>query len=318
MANAQTATAMALALFLSRQPARSAQRALLLLAALALAGCQTVRNGGAPAPSFDIDADLQALSAQYQNATSIAAFYKNPTRNARDEFVTGRVVAMDLHYIQFIRGLTSDKQQIDSATDAATMTMNLLGTIVSSARAKTNLAAAAAGVGGLKTNVDKHFYYEKSVEALVSTMSAQRKEVLVRILNGVRQDIDAYPFTQAVTDLHDYYAAGTLNGAIVSIQAQAVQKENAANQEIQVARDVALLPPAARTSKQALTVALAQPAATAEAVGKALLALGMEADRIPRDAALARRALQGYIVNARDEPAISKVQQAMKSANLIQ
>ncbi|MDP3309646.1 MAG: hypothetical protein Q8S56_01640 [Polaromonas sp.] len=299
-------------------PETFCRRMLLPAAVVLLAGCQTVRNGGAPEPSFDVNTDLKELATQYQSASSIAAFYKDPTRNGRDGFVTGRLVAMDLRYIQFIRGLTSDKQQIDSATDAATMTMNLLGTIVSSARAKTNLAAAAAGVGGIKTNVDKHFYYEKSVEALVATMNAQRKEVLVRILGGLQQDIDAYPFTQAVTDLHDYYAAGTLNGAIVGIQQQAIQKEDAANQKIQLVRDVALLPLEARKTKEELTVALAKPAATAEAVGKALATLGMDADRIPKDAVQARRALQIHIVNARDSVAIGKVQQAMKSANLIQ
>jgi hypothetical protein len=290
---------------------------LLALTIALLAGCQTVRSGGAPEPSFDVATDLKELATQYQGASSIAAYYKDPTRNGRDGFVTARLVAMDLRYIQFIRGLTSDKQQIDSATDAATMTMNLLGTIVSSARAKTNLAAAAAGVGGIKSNVDKHFYYEKSVEALVATMNAQRKEVLVRILSGLQQDIDAYPFTQAVTDLHDYYAAGTLNGAIIGIQQQAVQKEDVANQKIQLVRDVALLPLEARKSKEELTAALAKPAATPEAVGKALAALGMEADRIPKDALQARRALQIHIVNARDAAAIGKVQQAMKTANLI-
>jgi hypothetical protein len=292
-------------------------RVLALSGAFLLAGCQTVRDGGAPEPSFDINADLKALSDQYQNASSIAAFYKDPTRNGRDGFVTGRLVALDLRYIQFIRGLTSDKQQIDSATDAATMTMNLLGTIVSSARAKTNLAAVATGVGGIKSNVDKHFYYEKSVEALVATMNAQRKEVLVRILSGLQQDIDAYPFTQAVTDLHDYYAAGTLNGAIIGIQQQAVQKEDVANQKIQLVRDVALLPLDVRKSKEELTAALAKPAATPEAVGRALATLGMDAERIPKDAVQARRALQIHIANARDAAAIGKVQQAMKNANLI-
>ncbi|MGC1175850.1 hypothetical protein [Polaromonas sp.] len=296
---------------------RRAGQAVLLFAGLALGGCQTVRNGGAPEPSFDINTDLKQLSEQYQNASSIANYYKAPGRDARDDFVTGRLVSMDLRYIQFIRGLTSEKQQIDSATDAATMTLNLLGTIVGSARAKTNLAATAAGVGGLKTNVDKHFYFEKSIEALVATMNAQRKEVLVRIIGGLQQDIDAYPFTQAVTDLHDYYAAGTLNGAIISIQQQAVQKEDDANEKIQMVRDVALLTPAARTTKRQLTAALAQPGATPEALAKALATLGMDAEKIPKDARLARRAMQNYIVNARDPAAIDAVQKAMKAANIL-
>ena len=99
--------------------------------------------------------------------------------------------------------------------DIATLALNLAGTLVGAARAKTNLAAA--GIGDSKTSIDKHFYYEKSVEALVATLNGWRKEVLVRLLQSLGGDHVEYPLTQAVVDLNEYYLAGTLNGAIAGL-----------------------------------------------------------------------------------------------------
>lgn len=74
---------------------------------------------------------------------------------------------------------------------------------------KTDLAAAAAGLGGAKQTIEKDFYYEKSMDALVGTMNARRKEVLVAILRGLNTpSVEQYPFELALTRLHEYYMAG--------------------------------------------------------------------------------------------------------------
>ena len=46
---------------------------------LILSGCQTVRSGGAPDLSFDVNADLLELSEQLKGATNITEYYKNPS-----------------------------------------------------------------------------------------------------------------------------------------------------------------------------------------------------------------------------------------------
>lgn len=52
----------------------------LLCIALTLAGCRTLRGGGAPDPSFDIEADLRALDEEFRTATNIKAYYSLTTR----------------------------------------------------------------------------------------------------------------------------------------------------------------------------------------------------------------------------------------------
>jgi hypothetical protein len=195
---------------------------------LLVSACTTIRNGGAPEPSFDIDADLEKISKEFEPATNITNYYQTPIESrfdARNKFITGRLVQIDLQYLKFIRSLTSNKQQIDAATDIASLSLNLAGTLVSGTQAKTNLAATAAGLGGIKTTIDKDFYYEKSIEALVVTMNAKRKQTLINILTGLNAPIQQYPFERAITDLQQYYLAGTLNGAVQFINVQAAESE---------------------------------------------------------------------------------------------
>ena len=93
--------------------------AAIAMSAIVLSGCQAVRSGGAPELSFDVDADLRELSKEFESATNITQYYKNPSQMARDRFITGRLVQIDLRYLIFLRTLTADKQQLDSAVDIA-------------------------------------------------------------------------------------------------------------------------------------------------------------------------------------------------------
>ncbi|MEW6025473.1 MAG: hypothetical protein AB1807_25430 [Pseudomonadota bacterium] len=211
---------------------------------LALPGCQTLRGGGAPEPSFDLETDLRALDEEFRTTTSIKDYYAISDTDqkvaARNRFVMGRIVQIDLRYIDFIRTMTNDRQQLDAATDLATFTINVAGTLVGGVRSGKNLAAAAAVIGGTRETVVKDFYYEKSMDALVGTMNARRKEVLVSILAGLKAgSIEQYPFELALTQLHEYYMAGTLNGALRFINTTSAEKEKSSEAKIQ---ELAVLP----------------------------------------------------------------------------
>ena len=207
-----------------------------------LCGCQTIRNGGAPETSFNIDKDLATLATHFSEGDSIDKFYAVATNsasspqaivNARNEFIAGRLVMMNIRYVQFVRKTTSEKQFLDTACDILALSLNLAGTSVGSAQAKTILAAIAAGVTGSKVVVDKNFYYEKTIPALMAAMNAQRKQALIPIIQGVATtNIAEYPFEQAISDLQSYYFAGTFLGAIQAIQTDAGVKETAAQNTV--------------------------------------------------------------------------------------
>lgn len=260
-------------------------RILLILATTALlSSCSTIRNGGSPEPSFDIESDLKQLSTEFESSTNITNYYNTAAArrlDARNRFISGRLVQIDLQYLKFIKALTADKQQLDAATDIAALSINLAGTLVGGARAKTNLAAAAAGIGGAKTTIDKDFYYEKSIEALVATMNAKRKEMLIPILTGLSSTIDQYPFERALTDLQSYYLAGTLNGAVQFINVQAADSEAKSDKTIKVLYKLPIPTEPQITDISQLTEAIGLSDLTIDNAKSALLYLGIAETAIP-------------------------------------
>ena len=225
----------------------------LCLLLIVLCGCAGIQRGGAPKQSFDANADLKALADKYQEASKIEDFYKNETESKRDEIVAGRLVLMNIRYIQFIRELTRERQLLDSATDILLLSLNLAGASTGSTEAKTVLHAVAAGLGGAKVSIDKNYYYEKTVPALVAAMNAERARVMARIKAGLTKPLSEYKFVDAIVDLHSYYEAGTFLGAINAIQVDAGEKKVLAEKEIALLKE---LTPDDVASKRALTAAV--------------------------------------------------------------
>lgn len=318
----------AIKLFL-KSIASNAKLASLLLSCIVLQACSTMHTGGAPDPSFDINADLVKLSQEFESATNITEFYKTPDDkkvDARNRFISGRLVQIDLHYLQFIRALTSDKQQLDSATDIANLTLNLAGTLVGGVRAKTNLAAAATGISGTKATIDKDYYYEKSIDALVATMNAKRKDVLVTILTGLATPtLEQYTFERALTDINEYYLAGTLNGAIQFIHIEAAQKEQASDAEI---KNIPKLPIPTRqqiSDLERLTDSIGTANATLAKLKLVLTALGADAAALPKTLDDAQKQLHQKIRsagrlrdNAARNAAIKQLTDAFQTANILE
>lgn len=285
-------------------------------------GCQSLRYGGAPEPSFNVDNDLEQLAKEYGEAGSITEFYKNPTKEVRDKFISGRLVMMNIRYVQFIRKTTSEKQCLDSAVEILALSLNLAGASVSAAGTKTVLAALAAGVTGSKVVVDKNFYYEKTIPALIAAMNAQRKQALVPLVDGMTKGLDEYPFAQAVTDLQNYYFAGTFLGGITAIQADASVKEKKHDEEINKIRaTLTVLPKESIVTKGMLTDAIGKlKADDFDKVKAALLLLDPNKYKNTQPATIddGKVQLQSYVREARTPQRIDEVGAAFKKAKIIE
>ena len=67
-------------------------------------------------------------------------------------------------------------------------------------------------------------------------MRADRKEALTLLLKGRKATYDKYSIESAVGDITNYYRAGTLASAIVSISKSASTAEDAAQKLVDAAR----------------------------------------------------------------------------------
>lgn len=224
----------------------------IVLAVAILAGCSSLSKPGFPKRSYDEQKQLKDLTTAFEKPGMIADYYTLTNapdatdaqkadleirkRSARDEIVNGRLALIDLNYSHFVSQFSFTKQSLDAGTEVVELGLNLATTAVGGAATKTVLGAVAAGVTGSKLAIDKNFFYEKTVPVLVTSMNAQRKTALVTILTGMTNAVDQYPLARALSDLENYYFAGTFIGALQAIQSDSGHKEKLAETDIQKIR----------------------------------------------------------------------------------
>jgi hypothetical protein len=280
-----------------------------------LAGCATMRYGGAPEPSFSVKTDLEQLTQQFGLSTSINDYYISPSQAARNKFIVGRLTLMNLRYLQFICNLTSERQLLDSATAITLVGLGLAGSTVPLAQTKTILSAIAAGVAGSKEAIDKNYYFEKTIPALVAQMNAERKKTLVPLMAGMRSSLEDYPFEQAICDLHDYYNAGTFSGAIQGIQVEAAGMEQ---KQDKIIASLTPLPQGQIDTKKRLTEAIGRLTNQTD-MGKIKKAIEILDPSVtpPEDLEKAKIVLQAYVRGARTSARIAEVTSAFEQSGII-
>jgi hypothetical protein len=79
-------------------------------------------------------------------------------------------------------------------------------------------AASLAVQGGTKAFSDE-ILFQKTVQVLATQMRTRRATVATDIISRMRTlDLVVYPLSMALADLDEYYAAGTISGALIEIQ----------------------------------------------------------------------------------------------------
>lgn len=196
---------------------------LLLLAS----GCSTLR--GTPTRYLPTAEVVSTINLVPQDLADLQAATSEVDRNVLQNKA---VAVIDLQFNQFVRDLVADRSDASAVAAGTTLGASTAGAFVESVKAKTNYALFAAGVVGAFGIIDKSYFYEKTVPALVAAMGAARASVLVRIRGSQRDSIGAYDGTAALADLEEYYSAGTVLAAIAEITARAESDKKASLDEV--------------------------------------------------------------------------------------
>ncbi|KAB2660153.1 MAG: hypothetical protein DVB31_14595 [Verrucomicrobia bacterium] len=207
------------------------QRVLSIAAlSMVVAGCAS--NRGYPERMVSEEIELKAL-ARYFKVDVVAEYQKAAEKKAyRQEVVMGRIRAVDLQFVKFERQLNVERNTTQIGGDLAVLGLSGAGATAGGAATKAILSAISGGVTGAKLSIDKTLFYEKTMPVLLHEMQASRNTVLGEIRKGLLGELDAYPFLQALNDVDRYYEAGTVPGAMISIDSQAGQKNEEAKKAL--------------------------------------------------------------------------------------
>ena len=132
--------------------------------------------------------------------------------------------------------MLAGKSKSNFYTNGLRHTMETAAALLTPANTVRILSGMAALTGTLQTSADKEFYFDNSIGILISQMRTERSLKRIPIIEGLKTDeYRDYPIQQLISDLGNYYRAGTLASAIISLGKETAAKELAAQNKLQTA-----------------------------------------------------------------------------------
>jgi hypothetical protein len=162
--------------------------------------------------------------AAYTAATLNATPTEPAATTARNKMVYGVMAEIDYVYGNYEIALFMNEGSFRVATDVLQLGLGMASTITNGARSKTVLSAVLTGVTGTSLSIDKNFFRQQTVQALISSMQAGRDRLKAIIIQRLNDPVTSYPFQAARSDLAAYFFAGTLPGALQQLNQTAAAK----------------------------------------------------------------------------------------------
>jgi hypothetical protein len=158
--------------------------------------------------------DLAAYSSASESAsaTDVAKAIR-----LRNKMAYSLMAEIDYVFGDYETKLFLNEGSFHVASDFVQLGLAAGSTVAIGARGKTILSALLSGVTGTSLSVDKNFFRQQTVEAITSSMEANRDRIKTIILQQLKQDTTTYPFEAARSDLIKYFFAGTLSGGLLEL-----------------------------------------------------------------------------------------------------
>lgn len=166
-------------------------------------------------------------------------------RQYRNAMISGRMYAIDIQYTAYESALTRERQNVGFGAAATTIGLATASTLVTPTATKDLLTGLAGFVTGARAAYDNDILFAHSVQWIQTQMRTQRSTVADRILRGMRASTEDYPMAAALSDLEDYYRAGTFTGGVIGTTATLGAEERLAQLLKQDRIEVAFVPTAA-------------------------------------------------------------------------
>jgi hypothetical protein len=155
----------------------------------------------------------------------------------RNQILQELITIVDQNYEAFEARYYGSDASVNFAGDVVNLGLTGVSSVTGTAHLKSVLSAIATGTTGIKTSYQKNYFDQQTRAAVVQQMRALRASALTTLQdeNHMKAGLTAYSLEQGLSDIDDYYNAGTIIGALQAIaqsagdkqkQAQTDQKKN--------------------------------------------------------------------------------------------
>ena len=162
---------------------------------------------------------------------------QTPKKALRDQIVYGLMADIEYLYRDYASNLFVNNAWFNVGGDFLELGLGTASTLGNGARTKTILSALGSAVAGQRISVDKSFFRQRTIEAIVNAMEARRSAVEKRIIDSLQKSVELYPFEAALKDLREYFFAGTLEGGLTEMQQQTAAAAKANLQLVEATKE---------------------------------------------------------------------------------
>lgn len=203
---------------------------LALIAALVVAGCAhrvSVNN-------YPLAVDQDEIS---QIKLLVKTYRANGATDAQRNDLQQRLMTVsDEHYYALRKSLSQGRNAINFVADVSGTTLSAVSALVGVPDTKSILSTASTLTQSSKANLDKDVFLQQSTGAVVSEMDALRAAQHKIIIGHLGDSIHDYGLEQALNDALAYDQAGTIQSALIAIEANAATQKNTHESKLQEVR----------------------------------------------------------------------------------
>lgn len=216
--------------------------------AMLASGCSTFRGAPTPLLKPALIKNDGFVDAKAEMDILIGDDLDEGARNAA---VFKLMALADVRYLEFRNDIVANRKHTRSASNAMLLATDIAATLTQSTGVKDNYIALSALISGGETIYDKDYLFDRTIEALVAQMDANRKAKQVHIYESLgEKSVQAYPGQAALADVLDYYYMGTINAAVIGVQKSANEQLRQSEQDL---RTIAPIDEAQIKARQAQT-----------------------------------------------------------------
>jgi hypothetical protein len=214
--------------------------AAMALSASMTAGCAAMR--GAPEPVGDPEAEAQMLNALLtpdriadcaaglrRVGDQQVALNEEEAKTCRNVIIMARRYAMDIRFSAFEQSYFQANRWGGFAATLAGLGLGGAAAFSGETAARA-LAAAAGGVAGGRAAYEREIMADRALLTINAAMRSERDRIAVRLVTGMRLPVAEYPLPVALSDLEAYQRAGTVLGALTTLN-QAAGEQAQVQQE---------------------------------------------------------------------------------------
>lgn len=189
-------------------------------------------------PPADFPRDAQGHLALDYTLRSWYETYADPQTSEADRLkARNRIAYTFLTLIKHYHEATTDDvyeltAAISTGFDLFSMAMGGLGAATGTSSDKALYSALAAFGVGARGSLSRNILAEQTTQAILQQMDAMRLEQEAKLRRNLKLDDTAYPLHAALTDLYDYYTAGSVKDAVAELARSAQQAKDRAKSQL--------------------------------------------------------------------------------------